>query len=178
MPASPKPSHQQMPALAENRVVRAATGCGCGLLFLGVGILPLLVLLNIFPREEYFGGRSPLLPVLGSLPFAVVGLYFIANAVAVLLRAGPLPGRLLLNVGLFTLALPLHYWLFFGKATEGSTTGVRLPGGLFVSFFATTALDTLLAKVALAVLLFAVDLYLISEVFRLGWFVVKFDKRR
>jgi hypothetical protein len=153
-----------------DRVLGAVTSCGCGLLFLWVGLLPLLALLNILPHDGFSGGQSSLMPVLGSLPFAAVGLYFLANAVVLLASGRHLPSRLLFTLGMFFLAIPFHYWLFFGKAGEGSTTGISLPGGFLISFFDNSHLSFMLGKIAMAFLLVIIDLYLVSEFLGLGWF--------
>lgn len=61
-----------------DNIAGAVVNCRCGLLFLGVGLLPLLAFLNLLPRGGDFGGR-PLFPVLGGFSFAGVGLYFNYN---------------------------------------------------------------------------------------------------
>ncbi len=151
----------------------SVVSCGCGVLFLGVGLLPLLALLNILPREGFFGNAPPFIVVIGSLPFAAVGLYFIGNAGALLVSERRLSDHLLFNLGIFFLAIPFHYWLFFGKPDGESVTSLSLPGGLVLSFFDTGQVSFIVAKIAIAFLLVAVDLYLISETLRLGWFVRK-----
>jgi len=161
-----------------DRVLGAAASCGCSLLFLWVGLLPLLALLNILPRDGFFGGQSPLMPVLGSLPFAAVGLYFLANAVTLLASGRRLSDRLLFNLGVFFLAIPFHYWLFFGKADKGSVTGISLPGGFSISILDNSNLSFMLGKIAMAVLLVIVDLYLASELLGLGWFTFVSDTER
>ncbi len=161
----------------ENEVLAAGVSCGCGMLFLVTGLLPVLALLNILPRAGFFGRASPLLVVMGGLPFAAVGLYFIGNAGSLLIRGRRLSDRLLLNLGMFFLAIPFHYWLFFGRSGGESITSISLPGGLVISFFERGKIAFITAKIAVALLLAGMDLYLISEALGLGWFVAANSRR-
>ncbi len=107
------------------------------------------------------------------VPFVVAGLYLIGNASASFLQKGKLSTRLLFDLVVGFLALPLHSWLFFGKPDGVSITSIVLPGGTGISLFDTNHLSFLIAKAVVALLLVALDLYLISEIFGLGWFTVK-----
>ncbi len=168
-------SAPQNPGLLPNRGKAWALGlsCGCGMLFLEAGLLPLLALLNLLPRRDFFGNASPFLVVSGTLPFVVVGLYLIGNASASFLQKGKLSARLLFNLAVGFLALPLHSWLFFGKPEGVSITNIALPGGTGISLFDTSPASFIMAKIAVALLATAIDLHLISEVFELGWFIVE-----
>ena len=143
------------------------------MLFLGTGLLPFLAWLNILPRAGFFGHAPPFMVVLGSLALATVGLYFVGNAGTLLVSGRRLSNRLLLNLGILFLALPLHYWLFLGKPEGASVTSIALPGGFVLSFSDTSKISFLLGKVATALLLVAIDLYLVSEALGLGWFVLQ-----
>ena len=170
----PTQSHHRDPAPpSQTGPAAAAVNCGCGLLFLIPGLMPLLALLNLLPRDQYFGGQSPLLPVLGGLPFIAVGLYFLVNAVTLLISKRRLPQRLLFNLGVFFLAIPFHYWLFFGKRGGESVTSINLPGGAIVSFLDRGTLSFILAKIAMAILLVVIDLFLISEFLGRNWFAYR-----
>ena len=162
----------------ENKVLASGVSCGCGMLFLVTGLLPVLALLNILPRAGFFGRSSPWLVVVGGLPFAAVGLYFIGNAGSLLIRGRRLSDRLLLNLGMFFLAIPFHYWLFFGQPGGELITSISLPGGLVVSFFERGKIAFITAKIAVALLLAGMDLYLVSEALRLGGFVAARPHRK
>jgi len=141
------------------------------LAFLVTGILPWLALFNVFPRDEYFGGQSPFPIVAASVGFLAVGVYLTGNLIRSAAGLPHFPRRILGDIIALALAVPLHWWLFFGKNTQGSVTGITLPGG--VTLFTTTNLpfDFILAKIAVAFLCIVLDLLLISEFFGLGWFV-------
>ena len=167
-PTSP---NREVPPAPENKALASVVNCGCGMLFLSTGVLPLLAWLNILPRGDFFGDAPPFLVIVASLPFAVVGLYFISNAGMLLFNRRRLSERVLLNLGMFFLAIPFHYWLFFGSSDKGSVTGISLPGGLDLFFFDNGKLSFVVGKIAVALLVIAMDLYLVSELLGLGWFV-------
>ncbi|RME42619.1 MAG: hypothetical protein D6791_17300 [Chloroflexi bacterium] len=150
----------------------AAWGCAFlfALVFIIAGLLPFLALLNIFPRDEYFGGQSPFPIVASALGFIAVGIYLMGN---VFRSAAGLPrfsGRILADIVAFSLALPFHWWLFFGTAAQSSATGITLPGGITIFTTTNLPIDFILAKIVVAVICIILDLVLISEVFGLGWF--------
>ncbi len=170
----PTQSNSDVPPTPENKALASVVHCGCGVLFLGAGLLPFLALLNILPRADFFGNAPPFIGVIGiSLPFVAVGLYFIDNAGTLLGSRRRLSRRLLFNLVMFFLAIPFHYWLFFGKPDGGSVTGISLPGGLVFSFFDTGYVSFVMGKIVVALLLVVMDLYLISEILGLGWFVLE-----
>jgi hypothetical protein len=169
----PTQSNRDVPPTPENKALASVVSCGCGVLFLGTGLLPFLALLNILPRAGFFGNASPFMVVIGSLAFVAVGLYFIDNAGTLLVSGRRLSGRLLFNLAMFFLAIPFHYWLFFGKPGGGSVTSIALPGGLVFSFFDTGNVSFVVGKIAVALLLVVMDLYLISEILGLGWFFLE-----
>ena len=167
----PVPPNREVPPTPENKALASAVNCGCGMLFLSTGILPILAWLNILPRGNFFGDAPPFLVIVASLPFAVVGLYFISNAGMLLFNRRRLSERLLFNLGMFFLAIPFHYWLFFEGSDKGSVTSITLPGGLNLFFFDNGKLSLILAKIAVALLVIVMDLYLVSELLEQGWFV-------
>ena len=168
----PVPPRREIPPAPENTVLASVVNCGCGALFLSTGTLPLLAWLNVLPRGNFFGDTSPFVVVVASLPFAVVGLYFIGNAGMLLFNRNRLSERLLFNLGMFFLAIPFHYWLFFEGSDGGSVTGIALPGGFNFFFFDSSKLSIILAKIVVALLVIVIDLYLVSELLGLGWFVL------
>ncbi len=171
----PTQSNRDVPPTPENKALASVISCGCGVLFLGAGLLPFLALLNILPRAGFFGNASPSMVVIGSLASAavgLVGLYFIDNAGTLLGSRRRLSDRLLFNLAMFFLAISFHYLLFFGKPGGGSVTSISLPGGLVLSFFDTGNVS-FVVKIAVALLLVVMDLYLISEILGLGWFFLE-----
>ncbi len=164
-PDAPQPPDSRPPS-------PAAWGCAFlfALAFIVAGLLPFLALFNVFPRDEYFGGHPPFPIVAAALGFTVVGFYLMGNVLRSAVGLPRLSGRVFADIVAFSLALPLHWWLFFGKATGSSTTGITLPGGITISVAVDLPLDFILAKVAVAVICIILDLVLISELFGLGWF--------
>ncbi len=155
------------PEQQEHPWAASAVNCGCSLPFLGMGLLPLLARLRLLPSR---GGAAPgLFPLLAGAPFPTPGLYFLVNALVLLARRRRLPGGLLFDIVAFSLAPPLHYWLFFGQAEQGRA-GLELPGGFTFSLPLNLPIDFILAKIGLAVLLILLDLYLASKLFGLGRF--------
>ncbi len=166
---TPPPDGQQSPGPAPPP---AAVGCAflIALAFIIAGLLPFLALLDVFPRDEYFGGRPAFPIVAASLGFTAIGVYLMVNVFRAAVGLPRTSGRVFALVVAFSLAVPLHWWLFFGKAVEGSVSGVTLPGGISVFTTANLPLDFILAKVGIAVISIVLDLVLVSEVFGLGWF--------
>jgi hypothetical protein len=81
------------------------------LAFIVAGLLPFLALLNISPRDEFFGGQSPVPIVASALGFLTVGIYLMGN---VLRSAAGLPHfsrRIFADIVALSLALPLHWCL-------------------------------------------------------------------
>ncbi|WP_457652196.1 hypothetical protein [Rhodocaloribacter sp.] len=149
-----------------------AWGCAFlfALTFVAFGLLPFLALAGIFPRDEFFGGQSPIPIVGGSLGFIAVGLYLMGNLFRSAVGLPRFSGRLFADIVAFSLVLPFHWWLFFGKATGGSVSGITMPGGITIFSKTNLPIDFILAKIVVAVICIILDLILVSEVFGLGWF--------
>ncbi len=164
-PDSPQPPDSGSPP-------PAAFGCAFlfALAFIIAGVLPFLALFNVFPREEYFGGVAPFPIVAASVGFLAVGVYLMGNVIRSAVGMPRFSGRILGDIVAFSLAVPLHWWLFFGKAAAGSVSGITLPGGITLFTTANLPFDFILAKIVVAVLVVILDLLLISELFGLGWF--------
>ncbi len=157
----PTPEQQEHPWLA------SAVNCGCALPFLWVGLL--LALPGLLPNSHASGKTPPPMVFLTGIPFAAAGLYFLVNGLILLAHRRRLPASLLFDIIAFSLAPPFHYWLFFGRADQGSA-GLELPGGFTLSLPLSLPLNFILAKIGLAVLLVLLDLYLGSKLFGLGRF--------
>lgn len=165
----PAPDEPQPPEAAPQPV---AIGCALlfALAFVIAGLLPFLALLDVFPRDEYFGGQ-PVFPILAaSLGFIAVGVYLMVTFLRAALGLPRTLGRVFALIVAFSLAVPFHWWLFFGEAAEVSVAGITLPGGFTVFSTAYQLLNFIVAKVVVAVVCVILDLVLISEVFGLGWF--------
>ena len=133
--------------------------------------MPLLALFNVLPFNEYAGPRGPFLPVVAAaLGFIAVGLYLLTNLFRSAVGLPHLSNRIFAGIVAVSLAVPLHWWLFFGEATDGSATGVSLFGGITIFTTMPLPFDFLLAKIVVAVLCVVLDLVVISEVLGLGWF--------
>jgi len=152
----------------------AAWGCAFlfALAFLIAGVLPFLALFNVFPRDEYFGGEPPFPIVAASVAFLAVGVYLMSNVIRSAVGLSHFSRRIFADIVAFSLAIPFHWWLFFGKAIAGSATGITLPGGITLFTTANLPFDFILAKIVVAVLCLILDLFLISEIFGLGWFSI------
>ena len=111
-------SAPQNPGLLPNRGKAWALGlsCGCGMLFLEAGLLPLLALLNLLPHRDFFGNASSFLVVTGTLPFVVVGLYHIGNASASFLTKRQVIGPLVVRPGRGLSRSPLAFLAFLWEA--------------------------------------------------------------
>ncbi len=141
---------------------------GCGLVFILLGGMPILAALNLLPGEDFFGESPPWIAVTASFAFVLLGVYFLALAASQpARRATPFP-RWLADLLLFIIAIPFHYWLFFGKSVEGGGLSIGLPG---VSIELPRWVSLLEAKLVVGVIVLMIDLLLISEIAGLGWFV-------
>lgn len=145
--------------------------CGRAVLLLWVGLLPVAA----FLAGGTFGqvtdrGEAVMRAFLG-VPFALVGVFFLANAVFLLIARRRLPARLLFDGLALGLAVAFHYRLFFGRATGEGSAGLPLPGGLFVEVPWPLPPNSVLTKVGLAVLLVILDGDLLSELWALIWYV-------
>ncbi len=162
------------PQPPQNPVTRGlALGCALvfALAFVVAGLLPLAALVGLLPREAYFGEQSPVWLVSAGLGFLAVGVYLLSNLIRSLARKPRLSPRLFAVLVALTLAVPLHGWLFFGRTVEASSTGLTLPGGLTVFIPLNLPLDIWLAKAATALLALVLDVFLLSEILGLGWFM-------
>ena len=165
------------PQPPQNPVTRGlALGCALvfALAFVVAGLLPLAALVGLvglLPREAYFGEQSPVWPVSAGLGFLAVGVYLLSNLIRSLARKPRLSPRLFAVLVALTLAVPLHGWLFFGRTVEASSTGLTLPGGLTIFIPLNLPLDIWLAKAATALLALVLDVFLLSEILGLGWFM-------
>ena len=150
-----------------------ALGCAFmfALAFVVAGLLPLAALAGLLPREAYFGDQSPVWPVSAGLGFLAVGIYLLSNLIRSLARKPRLSPRLFAVLVALTLAVPLHGWLFFDRTVEASSAGLTLPGGLTVFIPLNLPLDIWLAKAATALLALVLDVFLLSEILGLGWFM-------
>ncbi len=160
-PDLPPPADDDKPPLA-------AFGCAFlfALAFLVAGTWPLLALFGVFPREAYFGDQSPLIPVVAGLGFLAVGIYLMSNLIRAAMRRPPLSGRLVGVIVALTLAIPLHWWLFFGTSVGASRSRLRV----LLFEMTNSTFDFILAKITVALLSLVLDLVLVSELFGLGWF--------
>jgi hypothetical protein len=166
-PSLPDENNPSLPSA--NRPL--AFGCGClfSLAFILAGLLPIAALMNILPRAEYFGNQ-PLFPVVSAgLAFLAVGMSMLINIFLTATGGQRLSGRVIADLIAFFLAIPFHWWLFFGKPDKDAVTGLGLG---VITLFTTSnlPLNFILAKIATAVICLIIDLYLISEIFGLGWF--------
>ena len=162
------------PRPPQNPVTRGlALGCALvfALAFVVAGLLPLAALVGLLPREAYFGEQSPVWPVSAGLGFLAVGVYLFGNLIRSLARKPRFSPRLFAVLVALTLAVPLHGWLFFGRAVETSSTGLTLPGGPTIFIPLNLPLDIWLAKAATALLALVLDVFLLSEILGLGWFM-------
>ncbi len=169
-PNPPEPEEApESTALAWGCVVMFALG------FLVAGSAPLLAFFGVLPGSDQFFGTAPRLVVLSvSVAFLGAGLYMMHGLLSRAARpvAGRLPHvrRILILFILAALAVPLHWWLFFGRATAGSATALVLPGGFVLFPRIRVPLEFLLAKFVVGLLALLLDLVLVSELFGLGWF--------
>jgi len=149
----------------------ALVGCGCGSAFLIGGLLPLLAATGLLPNSEgFFGETPPWIVVVAGIPFILVGFYFLSLALGAL---GSHPStevpRWLADTILFFLIIPFHVWLLSGRSVVRSKQSIGLPLGWRLVLRGGEPL--LLAKIVVGILVFIVDLYLLSEVLGLGWFI-------
>lgn len=169
--AQPPPTQGRSPSEREE-VSPVAWGCFFlfALAFILGGLLPVLALLGVFPREEYFGDQPALIIVVASLGFFFMGVYLLIVFIRALAGLPPPSGRIFADLIVFSLAVPFHYWLFFVWDAQ-AISGLTLPGGITIFTSLNLPLIRLiLGKIVVALVCLILDLFLISEIFGLGWF--------
>ncbi len=172
-PPSPPP-----PDKKEDDAFTTAAAWGCAILFVAsffvAGALPFLALLHVLPKsEQAFGGTPSFLVLSVGVAFLAAGVYM---ARSLLRRLFPrsFSGwsyrgfRVLADIIVAALAVPFHWYVFFGKPTAGST-GLILPGGIVLFANLKWPLEPILDKFIVAILAILLDMILLSEIFGLGW---------
>jgi hypothetical protein len=142
--------------------------------FFVVGALPFLTLFHVLPKNaQVFGQDASFLSLAIGVGLLAAGVYM-TRLLFHRIFPRSIPDwsyrslRILADLILASLAVPLHWWLFSRQQAAGSSTGLILPGGIVLFANLKFPFDPTLNKVIVGVLVLLMDTILVSEILGLG----------